>query len=456
MAGRDLSRFACIFDSAIDYAIVAVDRQGRITDWNEGARRVLGWTSEEACGEDIDIFFTPEDRAAGISRREMRQALDAGYGPDERWHLRKDGRRFWASGEMMPLRGPAGEVDGFLKIVRDRTEQHLAAERRWHSEQSLIVNDERQRVALSASGIVGLWDWMVDTNLLHGDAHFARLYGLDPARVAAGVPMEEYQTHVVAEDLPPLRERIRAVFEQGESFLIEYRIAVPGEPIRWVECRGRMVSDGTGKPVRFSGTAIDITNRKDSEELRTLLMQEMSHRVKNMFTMVQAIVFQTLRGADTAMTERLVGRLTALSRAHDLLMHADWSATDLKGLIRQVLRFDGDGSRYDLDGPDMRIGARAGLSLSLLLHEMGTNAVKYGALSVPGGTVTVRWRTEDGQFHLDWTEQGGPPAKPPTRRGFGSRLIAMGIAGAGRAALDFGEQGLRAEFGADLATMGKD
>jgi len=456
MAKRDLSRFACIFDSAVDYAIVALDRQGRITDWNEGARRVLGWTAEEACGEDIDLFFTPEDREAGISRREMRQALDAGHGPDERWHMRKDGRRFWASGEMMPLRGANGQVEGFLKIIRDRTEQHLAAERRWHSEHTLMVNDERQKVALSASGIVGLWDLMVETGLLHGDTHFARLYGLDPERVAAGIPMEEHQRYVVAEDIPPLRERIKAVFEQGESFLVEYRIQVPGEPVRWVECRGRMVSDGAGRPVRFSGTAIDITNRKDSEQLRTLLMQEMAHRVKNMFAMVQAIVFQTMRGADTALTDRLVGRLTALSRAHDLLMHADWSATDLKGLIGQVLRFDGDGSAYDVDGPDMRIGARAGLSLSLLLHEMATNALKYGALSVPAGTVTVRWWTEGEQFYLRWTEEGGPPARPPSRRGFGSRLIAMGVAGAGRAELDYSEQGLRAEFCADLAMMGED
>lgn len=456
MAERDLSRLACIFDSAVDYAIIAVDPHGRIIEWSEGARRVLGWTAAEACGRDIDILFTPDDRAAGVPRAEMKCALEAGQGPDERWHVRKDGAHFWASGEMMPLRGPDGAVQGFLKILRDRTEQHLATERRWHSERTLIVNDERQQVALSASGIVGLWDWMVDTNLLHGDAHFARLYGLDPARVAAGVKMEEYQQYVVAEDIPGLRKRIGAVFERGESFLVEYRIAVPGEPLRWVECRGRMISDGAGKPVRFSGTTIDITARKEGEQLHILLMEEMSHRVKNMFTMVQAIVFQTLRGCDAAIITRLLGRLTALSRAHDMLVHTDWSATDLKGLIAEALRFDGDGSRYRLDGPDMRIGARAALSLSLLLHEMATNALKYGALSVPGGIVSVRWRTENQQFHLSWTEQGGPPARAPSRKGFGSRLIEMGIAGARQAKLHYGDEGLQADFCADLVMIGED
>lgn len=456
MAMTDPGRFEAIFNSAVDYAIVATDRNGRITEWNEGARRVLGWTGEEARGQDIDLFFTIEDRIEGISRKEMENALRSGQGPDERWHIRKDGARFWASGEMMPLRAPDGTVQGFLKLLRDRTEQRLAAERQWKVELSLKLNDERQQSALNASGMVGLWDWMADTELLHGDAQLARLYGIDPEVAAAGITLDEHHRHVVAEDLDGLRERIAAAIEHGEAFEAEYRIAVPGEPLRWVECRGRIVTDGAGRPVRFSGTAIDITHRKDAEQLRLLLMEEMSHRVKNMFAMVQAIVFQTLRGADGALTNRLVGRLTALSRTHDLLMQASWSAADLKTLIAQVLKLDGESERFVLDGPEMAIGARAALSLSLLLHEMATNAVKYGALSVPGGIVRLRWWVEDGCFHLGWTEQGGPPAHPPKRQGFGSRLIALGIAGAHHAALDYGKEGLRAEFRADLAMVRED
>lgn len=446
-------RFRTIIDSALDYAIVATDRNGRITDWNAGAEHVLGWSAREACGEHIGLFFTAEDLAQGVPDREMQEALVAGRGPDERWHVRKDGSRFWASGEMMPLRATDGAPLGFLKLLRDRTEQRLATERQWMVERDLALNDERKQSALDASGMVGLWDWMADTGLLHGDAQFARLYGLDPARAAAGMRMEEHDRYVVAEDVAPLRAKIDAVLQQGEAFEVEYRIQAPGEPLRWIECRGRMVRDGAGRPVRFSGTAIDITQRKDAEQLRLLLMEEMSHRVKNMFAMVQAITFQTLRGADGALTERLVGRLTALSRTHDLLIQTSWSAADLRSLIARTLKVDGESERYVLEGPELAIGARAALSLSLLLHEMATNAIKYGALSVPGGVVRLHWWCADERFNLQWIEEGGPPAKAPTRRGFGSRLIALGIAGAHEAALDYGEQGLRAAFRADLVMV---
>ena len=162
---RERSRFEAVFNSAVDYAIIVMNRDGRITDWNEGAHQILGWTPKEICGRDLDAFFTPEDRAAGISDKEMEGARTVGRGIDERWHLRKNGERFWASGEMMPLRGPDGELQGYVKMLRDRTEVRLA--------------DERLEMALTASGVVGLWDWVVDTDLLHGDAHFARLYGLD-------------------------------------------------------------------------------------------------------------------------------------------------------------------------------------------------------------------------------------------------------------------------------------
>jgi len=120
-------------------------------------------------------------------------------------------------------------------------------------------------MALAASGAVGLWDWMVNTDLLHGDANFARLYGLDIVKSAEGLTEQEYQEHVVPEDLAPLRARIRDVFERGDDFRVEYRLEVPGQAQRWVECKGRMTSDDVGIPIRFSGTAVDITDRKQAE-----------------------------------------------------------------------------------------------------------------------------------------------------------------------------------------------
>ncbi|WP_296942197.1 PAS domain-containing protein [uncultured Massilia sp.] len=125
-------------------------------------------------------------------------------------------------------------------------------------------------LALSASGVVGLWDWMLDSNLLHGDVNFARLYGLDPEKTAAGLTMEDYQAFVVVDDLPRLREDIRDTFMRGTDFLVEYRLAIPGEPLRWVECKGKLIDDAHGRPVRFSGTAVDITTRKQADNATRL------------------------------------------------------------------------------------------------------------------------------------------------------------------------------------------
>ena len=439
---RERSRFEAVFNSAVDYAIIVMNRDGKITDWNEGAHRILGWTPEEICGRDLDAFFTPEDRAAGISDKEMEGARTVGRGIDERWHLRKSGERFWASGEMMPLRGPDGELQGYVKMLRDRTEARVA--------------DERLEMALTASGAVGLWDWIVDTDLLHGDAHFARLYGLDEAQTKAGLTMEEYQAHVVEEDIAPLRARIREVFDAGTDFLVEYRLAMPGERLRWVECKGRMIYNQQGQPVRFSGTAVDITERKDHEEQRQLLMHELSHRVKNTFAMVQSVAFQTLRGTDQTVSMALQNRLAALSRAHEVLIQTSWSSTSLADLMERVLRLEAEGDRFQLAGPDMVVGSRAALSLSLLLHELATNAVKYGSLSVPDGLVRVTWRAEGETFCLIWREEGGPPAHTSTRTGFGSRLIGMGIAGARQAELDYTEEGLQATFRCPRTSLEQD
>ena len=126
MQDAALSRW--IIDSATDFAIIATDRDARITTWNEGAHRLLGWSEEEMLGQEVDRIFTPEDRAGGRPQIEMEMALATGAGNDDRWHLRKDGERFWANGQLTVLRDDAGAAVGFVKVLRDRTEQKLATE----------------------------------------------------------------------------------------------------------------------------------------------------------------------------------------------------------------------------------------------------------------------------------------------------------------------------------------
>ena len=120
-------RNTAILESAVDYAIVSMDLKGMVTSWSPGAERILGWSEAEMCGEPAHVFFTEDDVATGVPEQEMASALMQGRGTDERWHLRKDGSLFWANGEMMPLRDEDGRHEGFLKILRDRTEQRNAA-----------------------------------------------------------------------------------------------------------------------------------------------------------------------------------------------------------------------------------------------------------------------------------------------------------------------------------------
>jgi PAS domain S-box-containing protein len=136
-----------ILDSATDYAVVATDLDGRITRWNEGARRTLGWTEEEMLGEQVDRFFTPEDVAGGRPQIEMQLAIETGSGTDERWHQRKGGERFWANGEVTPLKGEDGNTIGFVKVLRDRTEQRLSDEALRHSQADLATALEDLRFA---------------------------------------------------------------------------------------------------------------------------------------------------------------------------------------------------------------------------------------------------------------------------------------------------------------------
>lgn len=157
-----------ILDSAIDYAIIATSREGLVTRWNAGAERILGWTEAEMCNQPVDRFFTPEDQTADRPRTEMQLALDTGVGPDERWHQRKSGERFWANGEMTPLKSDDGEVVGFVKVLRDRTEQRLADEALRQSQAELAAANAKleQSVAATAAERDRLWETSPDLLLV--------------------------------------------------------------------------------------------------------------------------------------------------------------------------------------------------------------------------------------------------------------------------------------------------
>jgi two-component sensor histidine kinase len=182
----------------------------------------------------------------------------------------------------------------------------------------------------------------------------------------------------------------------------------------------------------MAGFVTDISARKDAEEHRALLADELTHRVKNTLATVGAVVNQSLRTATSLTDARdaISGRIASLATAHDLLLRDETAGAPIGDIVHRALRTfdDGTGTLFTIDGPDLRLDPGVTLALSMALHELATNAVKYGALSVPGGHITVRWRihgADDGSRDFDflWQEAGGPPVSPPTRIGFGSRMI---------------------------------
>ncbi len=445
-----------LLESATDYAIIALDLEGRVISWNEGAHRVLGWAEPEIIGQSADTIFTDEDRRDGVPRREMATALAQGRSSDERWHRKKDGTRFWASGELMPLRGRDGAIHGFIKILRDRTEQK-------QTELRLARSEERLSLALRAASMVGIWDSDLIAGKVFGDANFARIYGIDPQVAALGMPLGHYVGFIHADDAPAVRAEMERLYAGGDEFVHEHRIIRPDGALRWVIARGRLSRDETGKAVRFVGASVDITDRRLAEDRQRLLMEELAHRVKNTLTVVQAIVMQTLRGsgASAEARETLATRLLALSRAHDLLLQGSWSEASLQAVVESTatLHAHGEAGRFRTLGPDIMLGSRSAMSLALVLHELGTNAVKYGALSVPEGQVLILWETVEVEgeacLRFRWEEVGGPIVVAPARQGFGTRLIerSFGQGLGARIALDYAQTGVCFSLEAPMATL---
>ena len=195
----------------------------------------------------------------------------------------------------------------------------------------------------------------------------------------------------------------------------------------------------------------DITDRRKAEKQQRMLNDELGHRMKNSMTLVQAIASQTLRDAsDRGAVRAFNARIRALSNAHDILLQQNWSSANLSDVIRGVVAAQADVSRVALSGPEISLDPKAALSLSLLFHELSTNAVKYGCLSVPAGRVSVSWSIADGFLTLKWIEQGGPPVIPPERVGLGSRLIDLGMVGTSDVTKRYDLSGFRVEFRAPL------
>jgi len=305
------------------------------------------------------------------------------------------------------------------------------------------------------AGGVGTFEIDIPTNRIFPSREFCHLFGLPEQE---SLDSTEIERLVLPEDRDSISNPITRT--DGTATLdTQFRIRRPGDgTVRWIGRRGAFEWDDDGRPLRLRGAVQDITDRKRIEARQLVLNQELSHRMKNLLAMVNAIATQTLHPAtDPQALDAFTRRIQALARAHDALLTQSIVGASIRPTIEGVVELVVDPSRVLLAGPDIEINARSVVSFSLLIHELATNATKYGSLSKPDGRVRVGWRIEtDGkepQLALEWREEGGPPTIQPQRRGFGSRLIQSGLAGTGQADIRYEPTGLHARFRAPLAFL---
>jgi two-component sensor histidine kinase len=222
---------------------------------------------------------------------------------------------------------------------------------------------------------------------------------------------------------------------------------------RWMAYRLFPLGDGIGVVFR------DTTDRRIAEEQRDLLIKELEHRVKNTLAIVQSIAAQTFRhkSVDPALQRTFEGRLITLSNVHGMLTQQSWDSAELHDIIRSALRAHGapDDQRFTIDGPEMRLSPQSAVALSMAVHELATNAIKYGALSAESGHVDVGWSFAGGRFRWSWRERGGPCVTPPKRKGFGSRMIerALALQLSGKVAIDYRPKGVVCTIDAPLEAV---
>lgn len=248
-------------------------------------------------------------------------------------------------------------------------------------------------------------------------------------------------------------ERIRKAAGQaarGEDARFDLMLTDEEDTQRVFDLWIRPLGNPDELPTNLVASAVDITSRYESEQTQRLLMRELDHRMKNTLQVIQAVIRRTARAQDSVdVFERsLLGRVGAMSRAHDLLAEERWLGAEMNAVITQEVSSFDNGGAITASGPRLRLNPRAALSIALVIHELGTNASKYGALSSPEGKISVTWQADrsgsEPTIALRWEESDGPTVSPPTSKGFGSMLIESSIAYEleGKAHLDFRRDGL--------------
>jgi PAS domain S-box-containing protein len=409
---------------------------------NDAFTKLTGYQRDEILGRNCRFLQGPETNPEDVTR--IRDAIERRMPIelDLRNH-RKDGTIFWNRLLVSPVFDDDGELtyffasqfdvtlekDRFVRLQQDRDALQLEAERR---SSDLIRSEERLRFTLSAGR---LGSWSIDLITM-------RLMSSDVFRENFGRPPNDPLTYeeMVAAIHPEDRDRKLAATEAAvighSDYDIEYRIVTPKGEIRWLQVRGQASYQADGTPLSIAGISLDITDRKRAEEHRDLLAKELNHRIQNTLATVQSISRQTLRGASSLEEAQVAmeSRLKSLSAATTMLARGSGDWATLTEVVIGALHAFGieQDHRFKVGGPILRLAPRVALAFALAIHELATNSVKYGSLSMDEGRVVISWdvaeTSSSARLWFQWQEIGGPRVSRPTRTGFGSRMIERALA----------------------------
>jgi PAS domain S-box-containing protein len=438
--------FRAMFDVSSVGKVEVEPESGRFVRANAAMCKFVGYSQAELLSRTVFDITHPDERDRD---RKLLQRMVAGESDAldiEKRYVRKDGDLVWARVTANVIRDETGRALRNTAVVEDINARKQA-------EQALQASKGRLQLALDAAQL-GWWQYDPLHRVISVDTRLKEIFDF----ATHETPIEEFLKRVHPDDVEMVWSDRKAALDPADPkpYAHEYRIRRRDGEVRWVETHGLAYFECKGRErrlVSFIGTAQDITKRKEHEEERKereekehLLMREINHRAKNMLSVVNAMAHQTATKNPEDFVERFSERIQALSANQDLLVRNEWNGVEIEDLVGAQLAHFASliGSRITLHGPRLRLSAASAQAIGLALHELATNAGKYGALSTDKGRIDIRWESNGETLTMSWTESDGPPVSVPERQGFGTIVMkAMAERSVdGTADLDYAPSGL--------------